>query len=160
MYDAQGEELRLEDFPAFKALAGEDAPAPLLVRNVVRATGEERWLVNKVTVLRDAGGAIDRVVNVIEDVTAVKRAELAQALLAEATRILASSLDYAGTLQRRGGRWPPGGSPTGAGWTCPGPTAASRRSGSRTPTRARRRWDASCASAIPSASGPTRASPA
>ena len=99
MYDEHGEELRVEDFPAFKALAGEDAPAPLLVRNVVRATGEERWLVNKVTVLRDAGGAIDRVVNVIEDVTAVKRAELAQGLLAEAARTLAGSLDYADTLQ-------------------------------------------------------------
>ena len=160
MYDAQGEELRVQDFPAFKALAGEDAPAPLLVRNVVRATGEERWLVNKVTVLRDAGGAIDRVVNVIEDVTAVKRAELAQALLAEAAqhpRRLARLRRHAAAAWRTSA---PGGSPTGAGWTFPGPTAASRRSGSHTPIRARRRWDASCASAIPSASGPTRASPA
>ena len=160
MYDEHGEELRVEDFPAFKALAGEDAPAPLLVRNVVRATGEERWLVNKVTVLRDAGGAIDRVVNVIEDVTAVKRAELTQALLAEATRILSSSLDYADTLQRRGR----GGRRAARRLVRGGPARArrpaSRRSGSRTPTRGRRRWAASCASATPSASGPTRASPA
>jgi GAF domain-containing protein len=100
MYDEHGAELQIRDFPAFKALAGDDAPEPLLVRNVVRATGEERWMNNKVTVLRDARGAVDRVVNVIEDVTEVKRAQLAQALLAEATRILSSSLDYADTLQR------------------------------------------------------------
>jgi hypothetical protein len=55
---------------------------------------------NKVTVLRDARGAVDRVVNVIENVTDVKRAQLTQALLAEASRILSSSLDYADTLQR------------------------------------------------------------
>ena len=100
LYDEHGVELAIEDFPAFKALAGDDAPEPLLLRNVVRATGEERWMINKVTVLRDAGGAVDRVVNVIENVTDVKRAQLTQALLAEATRILSSSLDYADTLQR------------------------------------------------------------
>ena len=100
MYDEHGAELAIDDFPAFKALAGDDAPEPLLLRNVVRATGEERWLINKVTVLRDARGSVDRVVNVIEDVTDVKRAQLTQALLAEATRILSSSLDYADTLQR------------------------------------------------------------
>ena len=65
--------------PAFRALAGEADPAPLLVRNVVKATGEERWLLNKVTVLRDEAGEPERVVNVIEDVTAVKRAERAPA---------------------------------------------------------------------------------
>jgi GAF domain-containing protein len=100
MSDEHGAEVGIDDFPAFKALAGEDAPDPLLLRNVVRATGEERWLINKVTVLRDAGGSVDRVVNVIEDVTEVKRAQLTQALLAEATGILSSSLDYADTLQR------------------------------------------------------------
>ena len=159
MYDEQGEELRVEDFPAFKALAGEDAPAPLLVRNVVRATGEERWLVNKVTVLRDAGGAIDRVVNVIEDVTAVKRAELTQALLAEATQILSSSLDYAGTLQRlaevaavRLADW--------CGVDLPGPDGSITPVGVAHADPGRRPSAGSCASAIPSASGPTRASPA
>ena len=39
-------------------------------------------------------------VNVIEDITDVKRAELAQRFLAEASAVLASSLDYEQTLAR------------------------------------------------------------
>jgi GAF domain-containing protein len=99
IYDEDGVPVSVPEMPAFRALAGEDDPEPMLVRNVVRATGEERWLRNKVTVLRDRDGAVDRVVNVIEDVSEVKRAELAQRLLAEATRVLSSSLDYERTLQ-------------------------------------------------------------
>ena len=66
----------------------------------MRATGEERWLVNKVTVLRNAEGAIDRVVNVIQDVSEVKRAERAQALLGDATRALAEFPEPEQALQR------------------------------------------------------------
>ena len=74
---------------------------PLLVRNVVKATGEERWLLNKTTTHRGrATDRVVRVVNVIEDVTEPKRAELAHRLLAEASDALASSLDYEATLQR------------------------------------------------------------
>ena len=100
MFDEQGQPLDYQQFPAFRALAGEDDPPPLLVRNVVRETGEERWLINHVSVLRDRHGAVDRVVNVIEDVTEVKLRELRQRLLAEATRALAGSLDYQATLQQ------------------------------------------------------------
>jgi serine phosphatase RsbU (regulator of sigma subunit)/PAS domain-containing protein len=88
VYDEAGNPVALEDYPAFKALAGDERPEPLLVRNVVRETGEERWLLNKVSVLRDADGRIDRIVNVIEDVTQVKQAEVRQRVLGEATRIL------------------------------------------------------------------------
>jgi serine phosphatase RsbU (regulator of sigma subunit)/PAS domain-containing protein len=91
IYDADGEPVTLQDMPAFRALAGEEGPGPLLVRNVVRATGQERWLLNKVSVLRDASGAVDRIVNVIEDVTSVKQAEVRQRLLGEATRVLSGS---------------------------------------------------------------------
>jgi serine phosphatase RsbU (regulator of sigma subunit) len=100
MYDESGKPLGPDDFPAFKALAGDDNPAPLLVRNVIRETGEERWLINRVTVLRDAEGHVDRIVNVIDNVTEVKQAELRQRLLAEATRALSSSLEYEQTLQQ------------------------------------------------------------
>jgi serine phosphatase RsbU (regulator of sigma subunit)/PAS domain-containing protein len=100
MFDESGKPMELDDFPAFKALRGDDRPAPVLVHSIVRATGEERWLMNKVTVLRAPDGSIDRVVNVVDDVSDVKRAELAQRLLSEATRLLSSSLDYGQTLQR------------------------------------------------------------
>ena len=91
VYDEAGEPVSFRQLPAFRALAGEEQPEPLLVRNVVRATGEERWLLNKVSVLRDGEGAVDRIVNVIEDLTEVKRAEVRQRLLAEATRVLSAS---------------------------------------------------------------------
>jgi PAS domain S-box-containing protein len=100
VYDEHGAPVALEHLPGSRVRAGELAPAPMLVRNVVKATGEERWLLNKTTALLDADGQITGVVNVIEDVTEAKRAELAQRLLAEASDVLASSLDYEGTLQR------------------------------------------------------------
>ena len=99
IYDEAGAPVPISAMPAFRALAGEPDPEPLLVRNVVKATGEERWLLNKVTVLRDGAGEPERVVNVIEDVTAVKRAERHQRLLAESTRALSRSLDPQRTLQ-------------------------------------------------------------
>jgi GAF domain-containing protein/anti-sigma regulatory factor (Ser/Thr protein kinase) len=100
VFDEAGAPVRLEDLPAFRALAGEPDPPSLLVRNIIKATGEERWLVNKTTSIVDADGRIVRIANVIEDVTETKRAELAQRLLAEASDVLASSLDYQQTLQR------------------------------------------------------------
>jgi GAF domain-containing protein/anti-sigma regulatory factor (Ser/Thr protein kinase) len=100
VFDEQDRPVELEDLPGFRALAGEPDPEPLLVRNVVRETGEERWLLNKTTSITDGDGKVVRVVNVIEDVTEAKRIEIGQRLLAQASDVLASSLDYEQTLQR------------------------------------------------------------
>jgi PAS domain S-box-containing protein len=97
--DERGRPVRLEDLPSQRVARGE-RPEPLLVRNVIRATGEERWLVQKATPVLDREGALTLVVSVVENVTEVKRAELAQRLLAEAGKALSSSLDHAQTLQR------------------------------------------------------------
>jgi hypothetical protein len=70
------------------------------VRNVIRATGEERWLLHKATPVLDADGELSMVISVIEDLTEVKRAELAQRLLAEAGQALGASLDYEQSLER------------------------------------------------------------
>ena len=99
VFDEAGGSLTLADLPSSRAALGED-PEPLLVRNVARATGEERWLLHKATPLFDADGSLSLIVIVIEDLTEVKRAELAQRLLAEAGQELSSSLDYEQTLQR------------------------------------------------------------
>ena len=96
-YHEDGSPLRLEELPGRRVLAGQEAP-PLLVRAINRQTGEERWRVTKATAVRDADGRPRLAVNVIEDVTEVKHAEIAQSLLAEAGRLLASSLDYEETL--------------------------------------------------------------
>jgi serine phosphatase RsbU (regulator of sigma subunit) len=99
VYDERGKTVTLADLPSAKAARGEHTK-PLLVRNVTRSTGEQRWLLHKSTPVFDAGGALSMIVSVIEDLTEVKRAELAQRLLAEAGQALSSSLDYQETLQR------------------------------------------------------------
>jgi len=94
VYDEAGHPVGLADLPSQRLLAGEPDPGPLLVRNVIRATGEERWLLHRCSALRDSDGAILRVVSVIENVTEVKRAERSQRLLAESSEALAGSMDH------------------------------------------------------------------
>jgi PAS domain S-box-containing protein len=97
--DEQGRELDLESMPGRRLFAGE-RPEPLLVRNIVRATGEERWLmVRSSPVVDPESGHIEYAVNVFENITEVKRAQLAESFMAEASRVLSSSMDYAETLQ-------------------------------------------------------------
>ncbi len=97
-YNEDGTPLRPEDYPTRRVLAGEEV-APLKIRVVNRATGEERWRVNKARGVRNARGETRLVVTVIEDITDQKRAELAQRLLARAGAVLSSSLHYERTLQ-------------------------------------------------------------
>jgi PAS domain S-box-containing protein len=98
-YDEEGHPLDLSDLPSAQASRGE-AAEPLLVRNLIKQTGAERWLLHKATPVFDQDGGVSMVINVVEDLTDVKRAELGQRLLAEAGRELSSSLDYEQTLQR------------------------------------------------------------
>jgi PAS domain S-box-containing protein len=98
--DEQGRELDLESMPGRRLFAGED-PRPLLVRNIVRATGEERWLVVRSSAVVDPdSGRIAYAVNVFENITEVKRAQLNERFMSEASRVLASSMDYTETLQQ------------------------------------------------------------
>jgi PAS domain S-box-containing protein len=99
VFDEQGREIGLSELPSARAALGEPAGS-LLVRNVTRSTGEERWFLHKATPVFDADGALSMVISVIENLTEVKRAELAQRLLAEAGRALSSSLDYEQALQQ------------------------------------------------------------
>lgn len=95
-----GSPLRLEDLPGRQLLAGNRAPKPLVVRAVDKRSGEVTWRVTKASGVYDADGTIKLVVNVIEDLTEVKRAELTQRMLARAGELLSSSLDYERTLQQ------------------------------------------------------------
>jgi len=98
--DGQGRELGVEDMPGRRLFAGEP-PEPLLVRGIVLATREERWLVVRSSpVIDPTTKRITHVVNVFENITAVKRAELAETFMAEASRVLAASMDYTSTLGR------------------------------------------------------------
>jgi PAS domain S-box-containing protein len=93
-----GSPVGVEDLPGRRLLKGEDAPS-LLTRSIRRDTGESFWLLTKATVTEDpSGGRL--AINIIEDVTDAKDAELRQRFLAEAGQLLASSLDYEATLER------------------------------------------------------------
>jgi PAS domain S-box-containing protein len=97
-YNEDGSPLTPEQYPSYRVLHGEEV-APLRLRVINRATGEERWRVNKSRGVLDGRGEIRLVVTVIEDITEQWRAELAQSLLARAGAALSSSLHYEGTLQ-------------------------------------------------------------
>ncbi|MGH2879355.1 MAG: SpoIIE family protein phosphatase [Solirubrobacteraceae bacterium] len=100
VFDEQGNELELDAMPGRRLFAGEQVQ-PLLVRNIVRATGEERWIIVRSSpVLDPDSGELLYVVNVFENITEVKRVQLAESFMSEASRVLASSLDYGETLRR------------------------------------------------------------
>jgi PAS domain S-box-containing protein len=98
MLDEQGRPFPLEALPGRRALLGEDG-AESVVRFRVEDTGEERWSAVKATPIRDSDGQVTMAINVIEDITTHKRAELAQRFLARSGQVLASSLNPDDLLQ-------------------------------------------------------------
>jgi serine phosphatase RsbU (regulator of sigma subunit) len=96
--DELGGAITMDDIPSVRLLRGEPAD-PLLIRTIHRGSGELHWNVLKASGLHDDAGELVATAMIIEDVTAVKNAELRSRFLAEASRQLASSLDYAQTLR-------------------------------------------------------------
>jgi PAS domain S-box-containing protein len=86
-----------ERLPGRLALAGLDAAA-VTVRARDRRTGELHWARIKATTVRDADGSVRFAINLIEDLTELKRSEEAQRFLATASRRLAGSLDHDRTV--------------------------------------------------------------
>ena len=89
-----GRPVTLEELPSMRVLAGETS-AEMLTRSVLRETGTTSWLLTKATLLDDEERLA---VNIIEDVTEAKEAELRQRFLAEASSVLASTLDFQRTI--------------------------------------------------------------
>lgn len=96
--DEHGRALTMDDIPSVRLLRGEPAE-PLLIRTVHGATGALHWNFLKASGLRNDVGELVATAMIIEDVTAVKTAELRSRFLDEASRQLGSSLDYAQTLR-------------------------------------------------------------
>lgn len=94
-----GAPLQTSDLPGRRVLEGAESDS-LVVRVVDRRTGEQRWRLTKSSAVRDPAGRVTMVVNVIADITAVKRAELVQRLLAGAGEALSSARELDATLQR------------------------------------------------------------
>ena len=90
--DEQGRPFPLEELPGRRALMlGERAQA--VVRFRERGSGDERWSAVKAAPIRDGDDSVTMAINVIEDITTHKRAELAQRFLAESSAVLGASLD-------------------------------------------------------------------
>jgi PAS domain S-box-containing protein len=98
VHDEHGHVVSMDDIPGVRLLRGEQ-PDPMLIHTVNQRTGEARWELLKTTALRDGDGQTIAAVTMIENVTAVKTAEVYTRVLAESGRILASSLDYQQTLR-------------------------------------------------------------
>jgi serine phosphatase RsbU (regulator of sigma subunit)/PAS domain-containing protein len=89
----------LETLPGRKALMGDPAPEPVLTRFRVKGVpGPERWVRVKALPVFDEKGEAVLAINVLEDVTDEREASEGQRFVAEASRILSSSLDYDTTL--------------------------------------------------------------
>jgi PAS domain S-box-containing protein len=87
-----GSLLPAEDLVGRRALTG--APTePLTLRVAPKAGGPERWLITRAKPILGTEGRALYSVTAIEDVTAVKRAEFAQRLLARAGDLLSTSTD-------------------------------------------------------------------
>jgi PAS domain S-box-containing protein len=98
VFGEDGREITMEDIPSVRILRGEEAE-PLLIRTVNRSSGRQRWNLLKAAPLLDEEGEIEATIMIIEDVTEQKRVELQGAFLAEASALLASSLDHEQTLR-------------------------------------------------------------
>ncbi len=97
IYDEAGQPFPIDRLPGRLALQGApQASATIRYRNI--ATGEEHWSADKATPVFDADGQVELVVNILHDITDLKRTELSQRLLAEVSRLLSASLDMASRL--------------------------------------------------------------
>jgi PAS domain S-box-containing protein len=84
--------------PGALALQGAQNPPEVLLRVLRKETGEERWRLVKARPVFDEQGRPQLAINIWHDVTERLRAERTQKFLAQASNILASSLDYETTL--------------------------------------------------------------
>jgi PAS domain S-box-containing protein len=98
--DERGEPFDFADLPGRRALAGEDAPEPVVQQTITKATGAERWTLTKATPVRDEHGDVALAVIIIEDVTETRRVERQQRFLSAASKLVSSSLDIDVTLDK------------------------------------------------------------
>jgi PAS domain S-box-containing protein len=99
LYAEDGRRLPDEDL-VVEALRAGDLPLRGTFRLLVRETREERWISVAVEPISGPEENLLYAVTTIEDVTAGKRAELAQTVLARAGELLRSARDHEETLRR------------------------------------------------------------
>jgi len=96
--DEAGQPLPLNELPSRRALRGERGEERLIRFKLVE-TGEERWTVAQAVPVLDDGGRVRFAVNTFRDVTGQRRREDADRFLADATVIMAATLDETETIE-------------------------------------------------------------
>ena len=102
LFGEDGRSMSAAELPGRAALRGENPPAQTIRWRIV-ATGEEHWSIVRSSPVVGADGKVQFAVNIFHDITDRKRSEERFRFLAEASEVLASSLDYPSTLQRVAG---------------------------------------------------------
>ncbi|HET9347081.1 MAG TPA: GAF domain-containing protein, partial [Candidatus Limnocylindrales bacterium] len=97
-FDEDGVELRPEDWPLARAVRGETVPYQEI--ELVRADGSRTWVAKRAGPVLDRDGNVIAGVATISDISAQRLARENRRILATATEILSSSLDYDETIQR------------------------------------------------------------
>jgi PAS domain S-box-containing protein len=97
--DERGNPFPVDRLPGRQALS-DGVGGEEVVRFRVHSTGAERWSAVKATPILDGEGRVTMAINVIEDITDHKRAELAQRFLSESSAVLGSSLDTSEVLSQ------------------------------------------------------------
>jgi PAS domain S-box-containing protein len=98
MLREDGSPFPLDALPGRRVLAGHD-PDSVVIRFIVKRTGEERFSQVIAAPIRTDDGSTAYVVNTFTDVSEVKHTERWLRLLADAGSLLSASLDYQATLQ-------------------------------------------------------------
>ena len=93
-----GEPLAVDDLPGRRVLKGKDAD-PIVLRSIHHPTGRLRWTRTHAVPITDSDGSVAFAVNLIEDITDVKLAEIRQRALAQAGQLLAGAPDLETTFQ-------------------------------------------------------------
>src|SRR4051794_13593179 len=99
LIDEHGSPLDDDDVPSRAVLAGRSAEPRLIGFRRRGQPGRVRWSMVDAVPIRRADGGLDGVLTIFRDVTEEREGEARMRLLAEAGRILVSSLDYEMTLQ-------------------------------------------------------------
>ena len=98
MWDENGRLLHEQDLPQRAALEGKRKERLLRYRSV-DASGGDRWISMEAIPLTDGRGRVERVVNIIHDVTEQRRGHEWQRFLGDASTALGSSMELEAVLQ-------------------------------------------------------------
>ena len=93
VFDEQGESFPLERLPGRRALQGEENITEI-IRFRITETGAERWSIVSASPVKSSLHQVEFAVNIFQDITDLKSDEQNQRFLAEASAMLAGSMDY------------------------------------------------------------------